>query len=112
MNGRGVVRLTRERHEGKVLIQSKRQHEDGTPHWRQPHYMTVLKVDEECQVAVEIDVDGILRSLGVKAAKNKTGKAGAMGGLVKVRVLTRKVLAEKRTENPIPDYAEPTKVAA
>lgn len=103
---RGVVRARSERHEGTVRIQSKRKFSDGTPNWSKDHSCTVVSLEEECQVALSIDVNRLIQVLGLRAAKNKTGKAAALAGLVKVQVVARKVIAESRRDQPIPEYAE------
>ena len=43
---------------------------------------------KRAQVEVSIDVAGIAKELGAKAIRSKGKKAGAMGGLVRVKVVS------------------------
>lgn len=70
-------------------------------------------VELECDVAVQIDWDGLLTRLGGSAAFNKGGKSSLAHGLIQLRVLGKKVLKDERKPSRIPDgYVKVEKDAA
>lgn len=67
-------------------------------HWR------VLVVDKvRADFEIEIDVEEIAKQLIAKAKRSKSGRAIAMGGLIKVFRRRLKVLGSEEKQNPIPE---------
>lgn len=55
---------------------------------------TVPDGHELADVEISVDVDALARRLGVKAMRNKTGRATISWGLVKVKVVRRQRVLE------------------
>ena len=66
-------------------------------HWKTEHQAT-LRADFD----IEINVEAITKQLLLQAQRNKTGKAGAMGGLIKVKRRNVTQLRGESKQVPLP----------
>lgn len=66
-------------------------------HWKQAHHDTLV-----ADFDIEIDVEKIARILINKAQVAKSGKATAMGGLIKVKRRNTKVVEARGQQVPVP----------
>jgi hypothetical protein len=71
--------------------------EERMGHWKTEHQAT-LRADFD----IEINVEAITKQLILQAQRNKTGKAGAMGGLIKVKRRNVTQLRGESKQVPLP----------
>lgn len=67
-------------------------------HWKQEHHDELV-----ADFDIQIDVEAIARMLIRKAQVNKTGRAGAMAGLIKVIRRNERVMAQTGNTVPVPE---------
>lgn len=72
-------------------------------HSRMTHWKKQGSVQMQADFDVEIDVQKIAEQLARKAQRNRTGKAGAMGGLIKVKWRNTKELSRDVKDVPLPN---------
>jgi hypothetical protein len=94
---------TRQRVTKQVRIYRTDANEETRRYYGYKHTLekTISKMCGE--IVVEIDIDQIVNELSAKAANNSTGRAIALGGLVKARRVSEKILSTETKTWSIPD---------
>lgn len=84
--------ITREIREKQAVESTRGEHRTAAEHGCRPlscrlHWQSVVVREERVRVEVFIYDDAIADQLARKASRNSTGRAGAMGGLIKAKVV-------------------------
>lgn len=100
---RVTVRYTRKTRGNPVKIRRDREPAAAWEWSRQQHQSTETTAAESHVIDVAIDVSGLIEVIAGAAAKNRSGRAKLLHGLVAARRVTMQTLDESTREIPLPD---------
>jgi hypothetical protein len=91
---------------GRKTLESKKIRKRGDHPWETTQITKEARITYEGKFRVEIDVEGIIKMLTLRAGYNGGGKSSYLGGLVKAVRLSVKEIAREVKDYQIPESYE------
>jgi hypothetical protein len=101
-----MTQTVTKRFPGRKTLESRKIRSKGEYPFESTQVTKEARITYEAQFRIEIDVEGIIDMLTMRAGYNASGKSAYLGGLVKAVRLNCKEIAREVKEYPISEHYE------